>query len=122
VQNVKLIFCFQMSALLQRSCFINNAKTQCVTFSLEVYLTLQVKIANSLHAVVLNAIAWFILLLFKNRIPNNTVYQLGDCYHTLGIYYKRCICIECKGVHVLLSKTQWPNLMGFASSCINKVH
>jgi hypothetical protein len=68
VENIKLIFCFQMPALLQRSCFINNAKTKCVTLSLEVYLTLQVKIANSSRAVVLNAIAWFILLSFKNGI------------------------------------------------------
>jgi hypothetical protein len=70
--------------------------------------------------VVLNAIAWLILLLFKNGIPKNTVYQLGGCCHTIGIYYERCIHITCKGVHVLLSKTQRANLMDLANSCINR--
>jgi len=50
-----------------------------------VYLTPQVDIADSSCAVVLNAIAWLVLLLFKNGIPKNTVYQLGGCCHTIGI-------------------------------------
>ena len=54
-----------------------------------VYLTAQVDTAGSSRAVVLNAIAWFILLSFKNGIPNNTVYQLGGCCHTLDMYYKK---------------------------------
>jgi hypothetical protein len=47
-----------------------------------VYLTPQVEIAGSSRAMVLNAFAWFILLSFKNGIPNNTLYQLGGCCQT----------------------------------------
>jgi hypothetical protein len=88
-------------------------------FFFYVYLTLQVDIAGSSCAVVLNAIAWLILLSFKNGIPNNTLYRLGGCCHTIGMYYERCVCITCKSVHVLLSKTQQANLMDLANSCIN---
>jgi len=63
--------------------FLNDAKTKYVTFFLDVYLMLQLKIACTSSAVVLNAIAWLILSSSKNGMLSNTVYELGDCYHTL---------------------------------------
>jgi len=53
-------------------------------------------------------------------IPNNTVYQLGASCHALDMHCKRYSSVTCKGVHVLLSKTQWTNLMNLATSCINR--
>ena len=78
----------------------NKTKTKYVTVFLDVFLTPQVKIAYSSLVAVLNAVAWFILVSFKNGMPNNTVYQLADCYHTLNMYYKGHNRITCKDVHV----------------------
>ena len=75
-------------------------KIKCVTVFLDVFLTTEVKIACSSLVVVLNTVAWFILVSFKNGMPNNTVYQLADCYHTLNMYYKGHNRITCKDVHV----------------------
>ena len=75
-------------------------KIKCVTVFLDVFLTTEVKIACSSLVVVLNTVAWFILVSFKNGMPNNTVYQLADCYRTLNMYYKGHNRITCKDIHV----------------------
>jgi len=65
-----------------------------------VFLTPPVKFAFSSLVVILNAVACIILLSFKNGMPNNTAYQLADCYHTLNMCYKGRNRITCKDVHV----------------------
>ena len=39
-------------------------------------------------------------IIIKDGMPNNTVYQLADCYRTLNMYYEGRSRITCKDVHV----------------------
>ena len=86
------------------------------------HLTQQVKILCSSYAAVLSDIECFILLSFKNGIPNNTVYQLKTVNHTPAtcMYYKWYIRTSCTDDHVLLSKSQWAYLMDLASRRTSK--
>ena len=109
----------QMPALLNRTYFLDIAKTKSITVFLDAFLTPQVNITSSTDHVVLNPTAWFTLVSFKNGIPNNTVYYLGDNRHFIQKYYNRHIQIKCNNGHVLLSHVQWKNLIYLSNLCIN---
>ena len=79
-----------------------------------------VKIKVPSGRALLNNTQWFIMVTFKDNIPQGKVYKLGDSYHKLSMHCGRYIRIRSKNTQVLLSKKDWAFLMELASACINK--
>jgi hypothetical protein len=100
--------------------FPEKGNTKYVTIFLDKNLTPQVKTLRSSRTVVLNKIQRFILATFKDHIPKNVLYELGQQRHTLDLYCRRYICITSDDIHVLLNKSPWAYLMELASSCIDR--
>ena len=79
-----------------------------------------VKIATPSGHVVLNITQWFILVTFKSDIPKNQVHELGDLQHTVSVYCGRYIRITSENTLVYLRKNDWKELLGLASSCLDR--
>ena len=89
-----------------------------MTIFLDENLTSQVKNVSSSRTVVLNKIQWFILVTFKDHIPQDVKHELGDSCHTLDLHCRICIHITSDDNHVLFNKSQGAYLMELACSCI----
>jgi len=61
-----------------------------------------VKIVSSARTVVLNQIQWFILVILKEHIPNDVMYELGDSRPTMNLCYRQ-IRIKSDDVQVAVS-------------------
>ena len=62
---------------------------------------------------------WFILVTFKDNIPQGKVYKQGDSHHTLSMHCGRYIRITSKNTHVHLSKKRWDISNGI-TDCMHK--
>jgi hypothetical protein len=108
-----------MPGLLNRTFFLNNVGTKCVSVFLNEYFIPHVKIGTSTHQVLLSPTEWFTLEPFKNKIFKNSSYRLGESHQFLDTYYNRSILITCYNSYVLLSKGQWRTLLHLSNSNIN---
>jgi hypothetical protein len=118
--NLVVINVFYMSTLLERVYFLKKRRAKYVSIFLGEHLTPQMKIVTFLRNVILNQVQWFILVTFKNDIPENEVHELGDSRHTLSVYCGRYIRITSEEVNGMLNKSEWSYLMELAGSCINR--
>jgi hypothetical protein len=79
-----------------------------------------VTISTPSDHVVLNITQWFIMVTFKSDIPKNKVHELVDPRDTLSVYCVRYIRITNEKTLVYLRKNEWKELLGLASSCLDK--
>ena len=85
MENVRLSITnilFSVAYIAVCSYFLNEAQTKCVTVFLDSDLQPLVNIMCPLGVVVLNVIAWFILLPLKLSYQT-ILYQLAACYRNL---------------------------------------
>ena len=91
-------------SLLQPTHNLNEKQTKNVSIYLDDNLTPQEKIEAPTGRAVLNYTQWFILVTFKDNVPNCEVHELGDLSHTLSLHCVRYERIATKNIQVLLSK------------------
>ena len=60
------------------------------------------KTVSSAPTVVLNQIQWFFLVVLKDHIPKDVMYELDDSRHTMNLYYRK-IRITSDDVQVAVS-------------------
>lgn len=77
---------FHMWTLLECVYPLNKARIKYVSIFLDENLTSQVNIVISFLAMVLNRIQWFILVTFKDHIPQDVLLELYDLSQTLDLY------------------------------------
>jgi len=74
--------------LFQRTFCLNEKETKKVSLYLVDNLRPQVKIETPSGRALLNYTQWFILVTFKDNIPQGEVHELGDSRHTLSLHHK----------------------------------
>jgi hypothetical protein len=77
---------FHMWTLLECVYPLNKARIKYVSIFLDENLTSQVKIVISYRTMVLNRIEWFILVTFKDHMPQGVLLKLYDLRHILDLY------------------------------------
>jgi hypothetical protein len=87
---------------------------------LDQHLTPYARILSGKHEVVLDQMQWFILLAFRNNIPDNKIHKLGDSLHTLDLYCGKYPRITCDNVHVVLTKQEWDCMMQMGESGLSR--
>lgn len=77
---------FHMWALLECVYPLDKARIKYVSIFLDENLTPQVKIVISYRVILLNRIQWFVLVTFKDHMPQDVFLELDDLLHTLDLY------------------------------------
>lgn len=108
-----------MKRLLERVYFINS-RTKYISLVLDENLTFHARIVCGKQEVVLDLMHWFILVAFKNNIPENKIHELGDSLHTLDLYCGKYAKITCNNVHVVLTKQEWACMMQMGESGLSR--